>query len=155
MTTTLGVHGNQIAVPDPYQNVPVPSEQGQGCAQHNYTAKATVTLDPGVYCGGIGLNANANVTLNPGVYFIDQGSLSVNGSATLTGTGVTLVFTSSGNNYASATINGGATVNLTAPATGSTAGIVLFGDRNKRLSRQIRIPQYLASRARPSEWTGI
>lgn len=79
----------------------------------------------------------------------------MNGSATLTGTGVTLVFTSSGNNYASATINGGATVNLTAPATGSTAGIVLFGDRNKRLSRQIRIPQYLASRARPSEWTGI
>jgi len=59
MTTTLGVHGNQVAVPDPYQNVPVPSEQGQGCTRHNYTAKTMVTLDPGVYCGGIGLNASA------------------------------------------------------------------------------------------------
>src|SRR5262249_16765835 len=27
-------------------------------------------------------------------------------------------------------INGGATVNLSAPASGSTAGIVMFGDRN-------------------------
>jgi hypothetical protein len=69
--------------------------------------------------------------MNPGIYYMDQGSLSVNGSATLTGTGVTIVFTSStGNNYATATINGGATVNLTAPTSGPTAGIVLFGDRN-------------------------
>ena len=131
MTTTLGVHGNQVAVPDPYQNVPVPSEQGQGCTRHNYTAKTMVTLDPGVYCGGIGLNASAE----PRHLFNRPRKPQRERHATLTGTGVTLVFTSSGNNYASATINGGATVNLTAPATGSTAGIVLFGDRNKRLSR--------------------
>jgi len=77
------------------------------------------------------LNAGANVTLNPGVYYLDQGSLSVNGGATLSGTGVTLVFTSStGNNYATASVNGGATINLTPPTNGGTAGIVFFGDRN-------------------------
>jgi hypothetical protein len=76
------------------------------------------------------LNAGANVTLAPGIYYLNQGSLSVNGGSTLTGNGVTLVFTSSsGRNYASATINGGANVNLTAPRDGPTAGIVLFGDR--------------------------
>jgi hypothetical protein len=69
--------------------------------------------------------------LSSRVYYLDQGSLSVKGGATLTGTGVTLVFTSStGSSYATANINGGATINLTAPTTGSTAGIVFFGDRN-------------------------
>jgi hypothetical protein len=44
---------------------------------------------------------------------------------------VTLVFTSStGQNYADAHITGGATINLTAPTSGPTAGIALFGDRN-------------------------
>src|SRR5262249_5948139 len=72
-----------------------------------------------------------NVTLQPGIYYIDQGSFSVNGGATVTGNGVTIVFTSStGSNYADATINGGATVNITAPTTGPTAGIAIFGDRN-------------------------
>jgi len=120
---------NQSYWPDPYANTQFPSFSG--CDQHNFSAKTTVTLSPGVYCGGMTLNAGAAVTLNPGIYYLDRGSLQVNGGASLTGTGVTLVFTSStGQNYATATINGGATVNLTAPTSGPTPGIVLFGDRN-------------------------
>ena len=76
-------------------------------------------------------SSGANVTLQPGIYYLDQGSLTVHGGATLSGIGVTLVFTSStGKNCATATINGGATLNLTAPTSGPTAGIVIFGDRN-------------------------
>jgi len=71
------------------------------------------------------------VTLKPGIYYLDGGSLTVNGGAALTGDGVTLVFTSkNGKNFATATINGNATINLTPPKTGGTAGIVIFGDRN-------------------------
>ncbi len=129
ITTTQGVIKNANAISDPYANVNPGSFSG--CNQTNYSAKSTVTLNPGVYCGGMQFNAGANVTLNPGVYYLDQGSLTVNGSATLQGSGVTLVFTSStGSNYATATIAGGATINLTAPTTGATAGIVIFGDRN-------------------------
>jgi hypothetical protein len=88
----------------------------------------------------LNLNAGANVTLNPGIYYLDQGSLSVNGGATLNGIGVTLVFTSSnGHNYADATINGGANVNLVAPTTGPTAGIVLFGDRNMTVGTTFKL----------------
>ena len=44
---------------------------------------------------------------------------------------MTLVFTSKNRNgYATATINGNATINLTSPSAGPTAGIVIFGDRN-------------------------
>ena len=115
--------------PDPYANTPIPPFSG--CAQKNFSAKSAITIDPGVYCGGMSLNAGAIVTLNPGIYYLDRGSLQVNGGASLTGAGVTLVFTSSnGQNYATATINGGATVNLTAPTSGPLQGIVLYGDRN-------------------------
>ena len=41
-----------------------------------------------------------------------------------------MIFTGSGSDYGTARINGGAVVNLTAPTTGPTAGIVIFGDRN-------------------------
>jgi hypothetical protein len=129
ITATEGIATGQTPIDDPYANASFGSFSG--CDKTNYVAKITVTISPGVYCGGISLNAGANVTLNPGIYYLDQGSLSVNGGATLTGIGVTLVFTSSsGRNYASATINGGANINLVAPTTGPTAGIVIFGDRN-------------------------
>ena len=129
ITTTQGIETGMSPVADPYGSVSPPSFSG--CSHTNFTAKNAVTIDPGVYCGGIGLNANANVTLNPGTYYLDRGSLSVNGGAVMTGDGVTLVFASStGSNYATATINGGATVNLTAPTSGATEGIVMYGDRN-------------------------
>jgi hypothetical protein len=84
-----------------------------------------------VYCGGIDLKSQASVTLNPGIYYLDGGSLSMSGQSSLRGTGVTLVFTSSsGSNYATASITGGATISLTAPTTGPTANIAIFGDRN-------------------------
>jgi hypothetical protein len=128
ITTTRGIRTSQSPLSDPYANTSF--DAYSGCSAHNFTAKSTVTIGPGVYCGGISLNAGANVTLSTGVYYLDQGSLTVNGSATLTGSGVTLVFTSSsGHNYASARISGNAIINLTAPTTGPTAGIVLFGDR--------------------------
>ena len=129
ITTTQGIETGMSPVTDPYASVSPPSFSG--CSETNFTAKNTVTINPGVYCGGIGLNANANVTLNPGIYYLDRGSLSVNGGAVMSGNGVTLVFTSStGSDYATATINGGATVNLTAPTSGSMEGVVMFGDRN-------------------------
>jgi Flp pilus assembly protein TadG len=129
ITASNGVTTSASSMADPYSSASY--DPYSGCTYNNYTAKNTVTLSPGVFCNGLSLNAGANVTLQPGTYYIDRGGLSVNGGATLTGDGVTLVFTSStGNNYANATINGGATVNLTAPTTGPTAGIVIFGDRN-------------------------
>lgn len=129
ITTTQGVNTGISAIPDPYADVVMPT--AGSCDHNNMTYKTTVTIDPGVYCNGIQLNAGAVVTMNPGIYFIDRGSLQMAGGSTLQGTGVTIIFTSTtGSNYASATINGGATLAITAPTTGPTAGIALFGDRN-------------------------
>jgi Flp pilus assembly protein TadG len=132
ITASYGTMTGYHYTSDPYAGVNFPAYSG--CDKHNYSAHGTDTISPGVYCGGMKLVAGANVTLNPGIYYLDGGSLSMTGQSSLKGTGVTLVFTSSsGSGYATASISGGATLQLTAPTTGATAGIAMFGDRNEPL----------------------
>jgi len=147
IATTNGIRTRIGAVSDPYAGDSFPPFGG--CTANNLIVHGTVTLDPGVYCGGMTVNAGANLTLNPGIYYIDGGSLSVNGGATVTGNGVTLVYTSKNRNgYATASINGGATINLTPPKFGPTAGIVMFGDRGMPAGAAFKLnggaTQYLA-----------
>jgi Flp pilus assembly protein TadG len=130
LVTAKGVITGAAATADPYAALAMPP--AGSCDQTKFTAKNTVTLSPGVFCGGLKLNAGANVTLSPGTYVIDGGSFDVAGGATISGNGVTIVFTGSlSTGYATATINGGATVNLTAPTTGAFAGVAMFADRNE------------------------
>jgi hypothetical protein len=128
ITASAGIKTGMYAIADPYADAYFP--QFHGCDHQNFKAKDTVTIQPGVYCGGMSINAGAIVTFSPGLYFFDGGSLSLNGGATLTGDGVTLVFTSQNrNDFATATINGNANIDLRPPKTGGTAGIVIFADR--------------------------
>jgi Putative Flp pilus-assembly TadE/G-like len=103
-------------------------------------SNATVTLDPGTYCGTastVGWTfTGSTVTLNPGLYVITGGAL-MNGT-TFTGTGVTLFFTK-GNGaqygqFKSGTTSGQpCTMHITAPTTtssGGIPGILWFADRN-------------------------
>ena len=137
ITTTHVTSTGQPPMKDPYATTEIPSFTG--CNENNFTAKFTITIKPGVYCGGMKINAGANVTLQRGIYYIDQGSFTVNGGATVTGQDVTLVFTSSTlTNWASATINGGATINLTAPRDGDLKGIVVFGDRRMPVDTEFK-----------------
>jgi hypothetical protein len=77
--------------------------------------------------------SGATVTLNPGLYIV-TGGINWNGSAHVTGSGVTLFFTQGGSSsYGQVTISGGVVVNLTAPndaTNGGIPGILMFGDRN-------------------------
>ncbi|GAC1404698.1 MAG: pilus assembly protein [Candidatus Velthaea sp.] len=82
-----------------------------------YNSK-TVTLTPGVYCGGTTFSAS-NVAMNPGVY-VFPGGLTSNAS-TITGTGVTLVFPTGG----VTTLNAGS-FDITAPSSGNTAGVAFY-----------------------------
>jgi hypothetical protein len=129
--TVTGYH----AVPDPYASVTPPSFNG--CDYNNYSTHGVATINPGVYCGGMNLGAGAVVTMTPGVYYLDRGSLTMAGGAFLSGTGVTLVFTSStGKNYATAKLTGGAILNIVAPNSGTMSGIAIYGDRNMPVGTQ-------------------
>jgi Flp pilus assembly protein TadG len=130
ITTTQGIETGLTPLVDPYRDVANPTKSGTNqSACNGQCSHGTATIDPGIYKQGMKLVAGANITLNPGIYYLED-DLSIQGGATLSGTGVTLVFTSgNGTKYATANVSGSATVNLTAPTTGDTAGIVVFADR--------------------------
>lgn len=129
ITAPGGIRTNASPTTDPYANVSFPPFFG--CDHSNRKINSDETLSPGVYCGGLFVTAGAVATLGPGIYYMDGGDLTVAGNGTIQGTGVTIVFTKkSRNNWATVSIGSNAIVNLTAPKTGATAGIVMFGDRN-------------------------
>lgn len=116
---------SQAVVADPYSAV---RAQFSTCNAGDIDLKsgAVVTLSAGRYCD-VSIKGNAKVTLNPGVYYIDV-KLSVSGgNTTLTGTGVTIVLMATN---ATMDIGGGAEVTLTAPTTGTFAGIAIMAPSN-------------------------
>jgi hypothetical protein len=144
ITTTVplpnGIQTGILPIADPYQNVVppnMPTSPGSCTFNNKMQVKGITTLSPGVYCGDVSVNAGATLTLNPGVYYFYGANLSVAGNATVTGSGVTLVFTGSSLvGWGSATIGSNANVTLTAPTDPSipTHGIVMYSDRNMPLN---------------------
>lgn len=139
ITATDGIATGVPPMADPYADVTVPP-YAPTC-----TTPSGSTLNPGVYCG---LTIQGNVTLNPGLYIIDGGSFDVNAQANLSGSGVTIVLTShTGSNYPTVTINGGATVNLSAASDATTGpagfqamkGIVMYVDRNAPVGTAVKL----------------
>ncbi|MGY3033355.1 Flp pilus assembly protein TadG [Bradyrhizobium sp. USDA 4354] len=131
ITATNGVKTHIMPVADPYANVSPPAKPS--CTNAKITVNAngkTNSIEPGCYMGSITVNAGAILNFSPGIYYLDGASLSVAGNATITGSGVTLVFTGSGSDWGTASIGSNATVDLTAPTSGATKGIVMYGDRN-------------------------
>jgi len=122
---------NVPAVADPYSSLqktppsqPAASSSCPSSGACNVTTSGTQTLQPGTY-SSIHVGSNSTVAFAAGNYYINgSGGIRVEGGTTITGTGVFFYFT--GN----ATINmvGTPTVQLTAPSTGTYAGILMYQD---------------------------
>lgn len=115
------------AIDDPYADLDM-GTPGACSATTKY--QGTATISPQTWCGGISFSANADVTFQPGVYYVKGGEFSVNGNATLRGSGVTIVLTDYVGDWARININGGATVDLSAPTSGTFAGVLFYLDRD-------------------------
>jgi hypothetical protein len=109
-------------VPDPYAGVPVPNTSAACTASPNNNPQSNITIAPGRYCGGLDLKGTIN--LQPGLYIV-QGSFKINASAKVFGDGVTFYFPGT----VGVTLNGSATVDLTAPASGDYKGMMFYFDR--------------------------
>ncbi len=114
----------------------IPPDLG-GCDHYKTVVNSQVlTLQPGVYCGGISLQGNSEVTFEPGIYELRDGGLSASGHAALKGEGVG--FYLSGN--ASPIVFGSGThVSLTAPTEGAMAGLLIFEDPRITVKMKHRI----------------
>ena len=117
-------------VPDPYENLVVPTAPA-ACRFNNFSSRANnSTLTPGRYCNGLSLTNAANTTFAPGVYIIDRGEFRTTGNSSMHGTGVTFILTGSGTSYANVNFAGGTDVQFTAPTSGTYAGILFYQDRH-------------------------
>ena len=105
---------------DPFASLPAPAATG-GCKNVNGN-KTSQILQQGTYCSGMDLKGN--VTLQPGVYVV-QGSFKINAGAVVSGNGVTIFM--AGSNTVS--MNGNATVTLSAQTSGTYSGVLFYGDR--------------------------
>ncbi|RWA65446.1 MAG: hypothetical protein EOQ28_28970 [Mesorhizobium sp.] len=110
---------------DPFSDLPTPAATSP-CKNVNGN-KSSQTLQSGTYCSGMDLKGN--VALQSGTYVV-QGAFKINANAVVTCaspcTGVTIFM--SGSNAVS--MNGNATVNLSAPTSGNYSGVLFYGDRN-------------------------
>lgn len=110
---------------DPFADLTPPSYSGCNDSGNavNLGSHDKKTISPGVFCSGFIVGAQSELTLSPGTYVVKNG-ISIGGQATLKGTGVSIYIQSGGISMA-----GGATVNLSAPTSGSWQGILFYQDR--------------------------
>jgi len=118
-----------VAETDPYAgkyDTSIPA--GYTCSDWNSAANSYtsggVTHLRGDHCYSSFNPGNGTTVLDPGVYYLNSIGISVNGNTTLTGTGVTIIFT--GTNPGSISMNGNAVINLTAPTTGTFAKMLMI-----------------------------
>jgi hypothetical protein len=131
------------ATTDPLAGLAVPSVSGSSLGTVSVGGNSSRTINPGVYTQ-ISVSGNGKLTMNPGVYVIAGSGFSVSGNASVvtgtvpssvTGSGVLIYnagsnYLGSGSSFGAVTFSGNATVNLSAPTTGTYAGIVLFQSRD-------------------------
>jgi hypothetical protein len=117
--TTPKTHAG--AAKDPYLSLPAPPIP----ANCSNVPGGNAPLQPGKYCGGLSLNSTK--TFDPGIYVIDGGTFRLNANAIVNGAGVTFYLT----NGATVQFNGNATMDFSAPTTGTYKGVLFFGDRTQ------------------------
>lgn len=114
------------AITDPLAKRPAPAFGS--CDQTDLSLlNKTMTLNPGVYCGGMTIDGTSNVTLNPGTYVIKDGPLLITGKTYLHGSGVAFFITGGAADKMNFTAN--THIELSAPASGPMAGLLVYEDR--------------------------
>ncbi len=130
------------SVADPLAYLPVPSASTNPSTTGLMTYGAVVyssgshTLYPGIY-SEILLEGSASATLMPGLYVIQGGGVTVEGSASITGSGVVFYNTSNPTTGAFGSFLLMSTSTLSAPTSGTYAGVLLFQDRSDTKADEI------------------
>lgn len=133
------INGGSSVSPSPTQGVPAVTDPLASLARPavgsctytniNIGSGATTSVNPGTYCNGLIIAGGATVTMNSGLYIFKGGGFHIAGGAHVTGTGVTLYnSTAAGYTYQPFVFDNGTGITLTAPTTGTYAGILLYQD---------------------------
>ena len=105
----------------------------KGCNFSNYVATSgSVTLAPGVYCGGLEISGSATATFSPGNYVIKNGVFKIANNASVTGKNVSFYLTGTA---AVLRFVGNASIDFSGAEDGAMAGLLFFEDRNSEPRR--------------------
>src|SRR5579872_1640567 len=96
-----------------------PPSPGGCMTPSTFSGGTLVTIPAGTYCSKLQINGGTTVVFSPGVFLLKAG-LQISGAGNLTGSGVT--FYNSGGQIQF----NGSNVNIAAPATGNTAGVLFY-----------------------------
>jgi hypothetical protein len=155
VTPSGSLDGGIVPPKDPLSTLPMPAYTSQPCFDTTTAAMIAGpcagsssglnltggTYQPGVYCGGITVNGGVTVTFSAGVYILAGGGGLGLSQGTITANGVTFYVTDTtgwpctglnGNaQYPGAvTVTSQANLTLSAPTTGTYAGVAIFENRN-------------------------
>jgi len=117
------------ALEDPLRDRPKPAVGNLSHCDHTnlmVRLSQTVTLDPGVYCGGIDINGG-KVTLRPGTYTMKNGALAVRAGGSLDGDNAGFFLTG---RFSTIMFARDSHISLAAPKTGDMSGLLFFEDRD-------------------------
>jgi Putative Flp pilus-assembly TadE/G-like len=131
ITMTGTVNNNQSPVADPLSSLAAPSPGSlttRSSSTTNITGNQTVTLQPGVYIGGIAMTGNINATLSPGIYYMEGGGFSATGNVNITGNGV-MIYNAPSSSGDDISFTGNTVLNLSPMTTGPYAGLTIFQTR--------------------------
>jgi len=133
-----------LAEPDPFASVPPPTFPTASCPNYRVNANTsdvfdatdarTTGLPSGTYCiGSATLQGTVTFPANSTI-ILDGGGLSIGSQANVSCSGCTFVLSSrtadsNPSSIGNADFNGGATLNLTAPDTGTYKGLIIYQDR--------------------------
>jgi hypothetical protein len=126
------IHSGRAPTSDPLAGLTAPSAPTPTYAAVNDSGNGTITLQPGTYAGGIHITGSGTVNLAPGLYYLKGGGLSVSGSVTLTGTGVT-IYDDPQSSTDTIAVSGKGAIRLSAPTSGPYTGIAIFEDRSSSM----------------------
>lgn len=133
-----GWTGNKTPTPTPSSGAPLFENPLKdltmptvGACDHTskVIVSGTMTLSPGVYCGGIEVTTGERANLESGLYIINGGGITVGNSGQFYGDEITLINTFDGTHpYAPFDFGTGCKAKLTAPTSGDWKGILMFQD---------------------------
>lgn len=129
---------HQTATLDPYQNLALPAVGACNANNFRMNSGSNVTINPGVYCGGIQMNGSGTLYLNKGTYILNRGDFIMTGSGRIRcgncaaeTDGVTIILTATSGQVGSVRIGGSGDIELSAPGEESNPykGVLFYQDR--------------------------
>jgi Flp pilus assembly protein TadG len=122
ITGATDIQPHHVAMTDPFAGKYPTSDAGMTC--NKQVNGGNTNLTPGCY-KSFKFTGNANYTLAPGVYYLDSTNFDVQGTGSITGTGVTIILT--GTSPGSVSTNGNSSIKLTAPTSGTYKDMLFIG----------------------------